>query len=42
MASNQNNGTGTSTAALAFGHSNTSLEFTGETSVVTASTLTTS
>ena len=42
MASNQNNGTGTSTAALAFGYSDISQEFTGETTAANVETLTTS
>ena len=42
MATSQNNGTGTSTAALAFGNSNTSVEFTGETSALNIKTITTS
>ena len=42
MASNQNNGTGTSTAALAFGYSDISQEFTGETSALNVKTFTTS
>jgi len=42
MASTNNNGTGTSTAALAFGNSDTSVEFNGETSALNIRTITTS
>jgi len=42
MATYQNNGTGTSTAALAFGNGTTSVEFNGETSALNIKTITTS
>jgi len=42
MATYQNNGTGTSTAALAFGNGDTSVEFTGETTALNIKTITTS
>jgi len=42
MASTNNNGTGTSTAALAFGNSDTSVEFNGETTALNIKTITTS
>ena len=42
LVSSQNEGTGTSTAALAFGNNNDIQEFTGETSALNIKTLTTS
>ena len=42
MSTYQNNGTGTSTAALAFGNGNTSVEFNGETTALNIKTITTS